>query len=366
MDEMFTKTHRDDPFVVLTAPFGGSTSPTAPFSARTGVVAPGNRYATNTWRNNFAIQKGVGCPAEAQIISDLLHNPNVRLACPHMRISPDESYVCSIASTEYRGEEHSIWLRMMKDGYQVVDLNLPTVYSQYLRPSDTGVPVFALIAMLYSMSPPGLYPARERVGIPDFAEDFDFDLGLVETTFDCDPESEYNSGVLRLVDLGAPGHTPGDGTPGQARHAAAARRRQQSGVPLPVETDPVELNTGIGAERAVAEQLVELGWHVLYRGNQPGTGYDLEALKEGQTLRVEVKSSVGFTTPQLTESEWTAAQFFADEFVLGVVDFYGSQNQSIWYVRNPAAVATATEILVARVRLKRSDLRAVGTDVEFL
>src|SRR5438105_1421301 len=75
LDSMYTKMHRPSPFVVLTAPFGGSTSPTAPYSTRSGVTAPGHRYPTNTWRNNFNIQKGIGCPAEANTVQSILHNP---------------------------------------------------------------------------------------------------------------------------------------------------------------------------------------------------------------------------------------------------------------------------------------------------
>ena len=138
------------------------------------------------------------------------------------------------------------------------------------------------------------------------------------------------------------------------------------GNPLPPDRDPVELNTGLGAERAVASQLTELGWTVAYRGNQARVGFDLEARKDADRLSVEVKSSVGFCTPELTEAEWGAAQSLGDQYVLAVVDFYGSENQSIWYVRNPASMVTAAEILVTKHRLPRADLQSLSTEADFL
>src|SRR5207244_3919494 len=121
------------PSVVLTAPFGQSFGPTAPYSTRTGIVAPGHRTATNTWRNNFGIQKGIGCPAEADTIRDLLANPAGRLACPHIGIAEGQQQ-CGITGTKYRGDEHSIWLRMKgAAGYGCVDLNTESVYAHYLR-----------------------------------------------------------------------------------------------------------------------------------------------------------------------------------------------------------------------------------------
>lgn len=354
LDEMFTKTHRTEPVVVLTAPFGGSTSSAGGFSARTGVTAPGNRYPTNTWRNNFGIQKGIGCPAEAATVSDLLQDPGLRLACPHMALDPDERYTCTLANTAYRGDEHSIWLRISDGGYQVVDLDLPAVYGSYLVSSGLRIPVFPLIAVLYGLSPTGVYPARPTVGIPEFAADFRFTLELVDSLFDCDPDSSSNADVLAVA-LGqmtaaeVVEHGPGVAEP-----------------PMPTMGPVTALNTGVGAEIIVADELVDQGWSAVYRGNQRGFGYDIEATRDGQTLRVEVKSSVGFTVPELTESEWNAAQVHGDDFVLAVVDFYGSGNHRIWYLRNPAANAIPAERSTMIYRLSLGDIRPLGTDVEFL
>ena len=368
LDDMFTKTHRTDPLVVLTAPFGGSRSQNAGYSTRSGDTAPGHRYATNTWRNNFGIQKGIGCPAEPDTVEGLLHAPAVRLACPHMRQDPDGQHACSLEDATYRGEEHSIWLRRTSDGYQVVDLDLPLVYEQYLFPGGQRIPIFALIAVLYSFAPDGLYPTRDTVGIPEFAQDFHFTLDQVATIFDTDPESVGNAAILQAAQIQVgPPRLPATPTPDRdAQTPIPPRRRRPVGGELPPEADPIEMNTGLGAERLVAAELVANGWNVEYRGNQQRLGYDLEAERTGQALQVEVKSSVSFAEPELTESEWAAALEHRESYVVAVVDFYGSDEQRIWYVRDPAGTAATMERTVSIFRLQRASIEPLATEAEFL
>ena len=80
-------------------------------------------------------------------------------------------------------------------------------------------------------------------------------------------------------------------------------------------------------------------------------GYDLEAKQNARVLRVEVKSSIGLCTPELTEEEWNAAQRYGDNFILAVVDYYGSAGQRLRYIRNPAAnvVPVARQVWVYRI-----------------
>jgi hypothetical protein len=356
LDDLFIKTHRPEPFVVLTAPFGGSTSPTAPYSTRTGVTAPSHSYPTNTWRNNFGIQKGIGCPAEPETIPTLLDSPTLRLDCPHMAVDPEGRYLCQLAGTNYRGEEHSIWLRMTGDGFQVVDLDHEAVWDAYLRPDGERIPLFALMAVLYPFASADVYPQRATVGVPDFATDFHFDLPAVEERFDCDPEAPANAQVLAAVS----GSTPLVVAP------APAPEGPQVAPALPVLTSAGEINTGVGAELAVADELTQQGWQVIYRGNQRGFGYDLEAMRGADVIRVEVKSSVSFTSPELLESEWEAAQQHGEAYVLAVVDFYGSDQQAIWYVRDPASTAVPVERTTTVYRLLRNDVEPLRTDVDFL
>ena len=374
LDDMWTKTHQQPPLVVLTAPFGGSTSPTAPYSTRTGERAPDNTYATNTWRNNFNIQKGVGCPADADVIERLLKSPTVRLSCPHMQVDPEGRYLCGIAGTSYRGEEHSIWLRMSTEGYQAVDLDLPATYSKYLPAAPKRIPIFPLIGALYSMAPQGVYPARTRVGIPDFAADFHFALSQVEMLFDCDPDSVDNMAILGVAESAPPLNGPEpfavfqDSPVGEGSAIVRERPIREEMAPgaLPELAFAGELNTGVGAELAVASDLKRQQWDVGYRGNQRGLGYDLEATRQDEKLHVEVKSSIGFTVPELTEGEWAAAQRYGDRYVLAVVDFYGSDQQAIWYVRDPANSAVPVEVITRSFRFQRIDVLGLGTEAEFL
>lgn len=367
MDGLLLKKHRPEPFVVLTAPFGGSASPTAPYSTRSGVIAPGNRYPTNTWRNNLGIQKGVGCPADPEVIRSNLANPVVRLACPHMTADPEGGHACALESATYRGEEHSIWLRKTPSGVQVVDLDLPRTYDQYLQPGGEKIPIFPLIGVMYCDAASGAYPDRSTVGIPEFALDFDFSEEQVEELFDCDPQGVANATLIRAAQQYLVIGRPAPGVPDGDAATSDEVPDQQPPSPMPELLEPALRNSGVEAELDVAEDLAKFGWKVSYRGNQTGVGYDLEAEHEsGSRLRVEVKSSVAFTTPELTESEWEAAQKYGDEFVLAVVDFLGSSRQAIWYVRNPAATATAIQRDTTIYRLPRSDLQGLRTDAEFL
>jgi hypothetical protein len=79
-----------------------------------------------------------------------------------------------------------------------------------------------------------------------------------------------------------------------------------------------------------------------------------------------VKSSVGFTVPILTQSEWTAAQDFADSYVLAVVDFYGSEKQQLWFVRNPAAGSEPKVNVETTYRIARSQIEVLRTEGDFL
>ena len=355
LDDLFSKRHRPVPLVVLTAPFGQSTSPAAPWSTRTAETAPGNAYPTNTWRNNFGIQKGVGCPAEPNTIRALLGDPRVRLACPNRRVDSEGRPLCGVTGTAYRGDEHSIWLRTIDGGYEVVDLDQPNVFRDYLFPDGERIPIFPLIAVLYAMSNPGVFPQRTAVGIPEFADDFGFELDSIDGLFDCDPDAVGNSIVLSAIDGMVPPVI-----------AVVGGEDDVQADPLPVEPEAVFLNSGVGAELAVARDLANHGWEVSYWGSRRGVGYDLEAKRAEAHLRVEVKSSVGFCVPELTAEEWNAAQDHSDNFVLAVVDFFGSPDQRISYLRNPAANVTPAERSVVLYRIPRAEVLPLSTTAEFL
>ena len=302
-----------------------------------------------------------------------------RLACQHMSVNEKGGHRCLLRNTTYRGEEHSIWMRVAQDGYQITDLDHPAVYTDYLRPHGKAIPIFPLISVLYSFAPAGVYPARNCVGIPDFASDFGFTLEQVEVLFDCDPQGQANVRIVSRVDdaslvrseqgRDAPPAQPPEPLPSKPGIEGLVLSGISAGSapgPLPLAPPDSVLNTGVGAELLVAQDLIDQGWDVLYRGNQYRIGYDLEAKRDEQTLRLEVKSSVAFTHPELQLSEWPAAQRYQDEFVLAVVDFYGSNEPRIWYVRNPAANITPAEHNLVIYRLSRADLQPLSTDTDFL
>jgi hypothetical protein len=263
---------------------------------------------------------------------------------------------CGIAGTNYRGEEHSIWLRLSGEGYQVVNLNHPSVYQSYfLSGSTTPIPAFALIAALYCHAPDDVYPHREIVGIPEFAQDFSFTVEQVQEIFDCDPDSAHNADVVAISSGGPlPVSVP------------VATSSPMSPRPLPVLSDPVELNTGVGAEIAVARDLERTGWTVSYVANVRSLGYDLDATQSNESLHIEVKSSVGPCRPQLTEEEWRAAQRLGDSYVLAIVDYYGCPGQRISYVRNPAVNAFPTERQTAVYLISRQEVSGLSVEAEFL
>src|SRR5580704_6436724 len=54
LDDLYAKTSRPANEACLMLSDGR-------YLARTGLVGPGNRTSQNTWRNNFNLQKGIGC-----------------------------------------------------------------------------------------------------------------------------------------------------------------------------------------------------------------------------------------------------------------------------------------------------------------
>jgi len=351
MDSMLTKTHRSEPYVVLTAPFGGSTSPTAPYSARSGTVAGAQKYPTNTWRNNMGIQKGVGCVAKPEIIRSVLDNPEGRLSCPHMLKETDTGgLTCALTGTRYRGEIHSIWLRVTDDGYQVADLEHPAVYRPYLQPGGRRIPVFPLIAALYCFAPPSTYEPRPSVGLPEFCRDFGFSLDTVEEMFDCDPAAVGNAETIAT----ASGEClTEESVTSRSEHGSNVK--DKSGAELPTYSQAGVLNTGVGAEVAVANLFASRGWNVTYFGNTPGVGYDLVVRKGNQEFKVEVKSSVGMCSPVLTETEWEAALRFGPSYVVVAVDFCGSPTPSMRYLVDPAGTCEPLVQQTTAYKLRRGD-----------
>jgi hypothetical protein len=350
LDLMWTKTHLATPLNVLTAPFGRGGA-NGGYSTVTGALAPGRKSPTNTWRNNFGIQKGVGCVASAGEIAALIAREDPRAACPHF-VWDNGGHVCAISSplAHYRGEKQSIWLaRSDDDGFQVVDLDEPSAFEPYLRPQGARIPVYALLATLYSFAPAGLYARRTEVTVPEFEADFSFPPGFVEITFDCDPSSPANARTLMSAGTARTEVPP----PSVEDESSEPSIISPSGAPLPDLPDQIMLNSGVQAEIIVGRLFEDAGWTVYHTAAQQGLGYDLRAEGGGRVLHVEVKSSVGFVRPVLTASEWRAASELGDSFILAVVDFVGTGRQKVHFVHHPAGHMSAVEKQVLVYALPR-------------
>lgn len=355
MDRMWMKTHVRPPRNVLTAPFGGSGT-NGGYSAATGITAPGRKGPTNTWRNNLNSQKGVGCVADASLISELILHNDPRAACPYFALDGDQHY-CQISKAHYRGEQHSIWLRRGEDGFQLADLDEPSLFEPYLRPSGQRIPVYALMAVLYGFAPAGVYPLRSQVSVEEFAADFGFEDPA--SVFDCDRTSPRNVAVLGAL-----------GALGTSKHPNAPRgalANDTAGPPtlnedLPDLHDAILLNSGISGELAVARRLASAGWQVFYTGNQPLLGYDLRAESGTSALHVEVKSSTGYVQPVLTESEWSAALRLGSSYVLALVDFVGTEAPTVRFVTNPASSIIPTQRDTTTYRIPATAFGVLATD----
>jgi hypothetical protein len=350
LDLMWTKTHRPSPLRVLTAPFGRG-GPNGGYSTETGKFAPGNSSATNTWRNNLGIQKGVGCVASPQQIVELITHEDPRAACPHF-VQDGGGYVCAISHpvARYRREKQSIWLARSAAGFQVVDLDEPSAFEPYLRPGGARIPVYALLAALYCFAPQTVYAVRNEVTVSEFEADFGFPPGFVSITFDCDASSPANARTIAAAGL------PISSAVAEVQPIEVA----VVGLPLPMLPDQVFLNSGIQAEIAVGLLLQNAGWTVFYTAGQQGLGYDLRAEAGHLVLHIEVKSSVGYVRPVLTASEWNAAKKLGQSFILAVVDFVGSDRQTIHFVHHPAGLMSAVEKATVTYALPREKWESIA------
>ena len=358
LDRLYTKNHRPEPFVVLTAPFGGSTSQEAPYGARSGTTVPGRTYPTNTWRNNFGIQKGVGCPAESEVIARLLDDPQRRLACPHMALDPEGRHLCRVRDTAYRGEEHAIWLRLSDSGYQVVDLDHPAVVRDYLRPNDHPLPIFPLIGMLYCMAASGVFPDRVRVGIPEFAIDFGFTHDQVDSLFDCDPDSPFNSSIAMRVE---------DSRVAVVRSLTIPTSDDTLAHQLPDEPHDAVLNTGVGAEIAIARDLQSCGWEREISSQSARTRLrPLRQLETGKRFVLKSNPPSPLRTLRYKSPNGQPRRPTKTSTCLPSLISMALPNEEFGTFRDPAANAVPVERTTLTYRFVRADIEPVKTDVEFL
>jgi hypothetical protein len=329
------------------------------YHARTGLIGPGNKTAQNTWRNNFNLQKGIGCYAPPHDLASATFLNQSRVNCRYLRPAGHgilAGATCELCATaaRYRNEDHRKWLRIDPGGagYAVLDLMNVQNFTPYVVPLAIRIPVLPLIVALYHDALPGLVTAtRKEVDVPDFAADFGFSDLELSTYFDLDRNNRFNAELLRAFPgttfktTGAAGPTTRVPVPprGRARRVrprpTAPQQPILTGTPVP----PPAINTGWECEQYVASALRHARWTV-YDVSRQHLGYDLLAQRGRETRYVDAKSSLGLCTPTLTAREWQQAKMHGLAYVLAIVEnFNPTEQATVYWVTDPANNCVARE-----------------------
>ena len=336
LDDLFSKASRPSNECVLSI-FEGN------FLARTGLIAPGNKTSQNTWRNNFNLQKGVGCYAPVADLSSPTFLNQPRLDCRHLQVASAGSLAgarCSLclSGAAYRNESHRKWLRIdpAGSGYAVTDLQNVANFLPYVAPGGSRIPLLPLIVALYHDADQGLsIGTRTAVSLKDFASDFNFSRQEISAYFDVSMNHPINARLARSAawqagsGLGILAPTPPPALPLPVL----------GGTPAP----PPNTNNGWDAEQYVASALTAAGWTV-HDVSRQQLGYDMLAQRGSQRRYVEVKSSLGMCSPSLTAREWQQANYHAANYVLAIVENFNAAGQNfVYWIRDPVNRCISTK-----------------------
>lgn len=371
LDDLFAKASRPATSCVLSI-FEGN------YLARTGLVGPGNASAQNTWRNNFNLQKGIGCYAPAADLSSPTFLNEHRSQCRYLQAPTPGSLAgarCSLCTTgaAYRKESHRKWLKIDPggNGYAVTDLQNSANFSPYIAPGGARIPLLPLVIALYHDADPGLsIGTRQAVSLADFASDFNFSAQEISTYFDVSSSHPLNAQLTKSAgwaagsSLGGPTLATSVGAPSTSTTAVApphpaVGQPVLSGTPTP----PPNTNNGWSAEQYVAAALTAAGWtaHVVSRQQ---LGYDIFAQRGTQKRYVEVKSSLGLCSPSLTAREWQQANLHANSYVLAIVENFNATAQNVVYwVRDPANRCLANARTTVSHAIARSSWAAAAIPI---
>ncbi|MEA2786974.1 MAG: hypothetical protein QOF71_3078, partial [Candidatus Eremiobacteraeota bacterium] len=199
VDRLYLKVSMPDARSVLSL-FSGNYMP------RTGVTPTRNGGPANNWRNNFDIQKGVGCYAGAAELSDPAFLEASRLDCPHLLPAKPGSLArakCALhLEGEYRREDHPKWLQIRPGGsrrvFAVVDLSNTSNFTRYIAPGGRRIPAVPLVAAMYFDADAGAVTAgRTEIDMADFQADFNMTAAEFAAYFDDDPANIYNDRLMR-------------------------------------------------------------------------------------------------------------------------------------------------------------------------
>ena len=353
LDDLYAKVSRPANNCVLSL-FEGN------FLARTGLTAPGNAGAQNTWRNNFNLQKGIGCYAPESDLSSLTFLDQERINCRYLHLSTAGSLAgsqCSLCTSVaiYRSENNRKWLQIDSggNGYAVTDLQNINNYEPYVAQSSKRIPILPLIVALYHDADPGIVlGTRNNVQLADFMTDFNLSQLEFEAYFDDSVNHPINS---KLIDSAgwpsnvSPGlihsvQPPKSAMPVKTKQPRANSNNGVLSSPLlsGTPTPPPNINSGWEAEQFVAAALTANGW-TTYDVSRQQLGYDIFATKKRRKLYVEVKSSLGACSPSLTAREWQQAKFHSNSYVLAVVENFNPINQNtVYWIPDPANHCAST------------------------
>lgn len=333
------------------------------YLARTGLVGRGNSTSQNTWRNNFNLQKGVGCYAPPSELSSLSFLNESRIKCRHLvparrgSLSGARCNLC-LSGASYRNEDHRKWLRIDPGGggYAVTDLLTHENFSPYIAPSGLRIPVLPLIVALYHDGEPSLFVGqRPQLDVDDFRNDFNFSLQEFNEYFDDNPTASGNEALIsRFPALTSYRRA----TSVASRRAATPRHRPPAAIRLPTLSGtvvtPPATNSGFDAEQFVAEALRTIRWTV-YHVSRQQLGYDLLAKKGSITRYVEVKSSLGLCSPSLTSREWRQADAHGANYVLAIIENFNALGQNtVYWVPDPVGTCVHTQTQTVNYSIPRS------------
>lgn len=323
------------------------------YHPRTG-LRRGQQTPANTWRNNFNLQKGVGCYAPPNDLASQVFLDEPRSSCRHLLSSLPNTLSgghCALCPTgaAYRNENHRKWLRIDSggSGYAVLDLLNEANYIPYVVPQGHRIPIIPIIIAIYHDALPGLVTgSRSIVDVVDFAADFNFSASEITTYFDDDPTNIHNANILRAYpEINILPIVTGQPVLSGSTHARATRRTRTHNIPSPVlsgtQAPPPVANTGWEAEQFVADALRADGWTV-YDLTRQKVGYDLLIQRGRQTKYVDVKSSMGLCSPVLTAREWQQAQTHEVDYLLAIIEnFNPISMNTIYWVSDPTNVCQA-------------------------
>jgi len=360
LDDLYAKSSQPLDSAVLMI-FEGS------YLARTGVTAAGHAGPQNTWRNNFNIQKGIGCYAPANILAGTAFLNQSRDQCQYLSrpqsglFSGSSCNLCS--SGTYRNEQHRKWLQIdaNHNGYAAIDSSDIQNFQPYVAPLGQRIPALPFIIALYHDAGMGLILSqRQSVDIQDFESDFNLSHAEFSAYFDDSPSNPHNQAVFIVG--GNFNYTQAASIQGNIppQTQAIVQNSAFAGAPLPAPilsgtpVQPPQNNNGWEAQQCAGDALKQDGWTV-YDVSRQQLGCDLLAKKGRRTIFVEVKSSLATCAPTLTNREWQQAQRHQSDYILAVVEnFVPTATNTVYWIPNPAVSCAANPITTLSYTISRS------------